>query len=215
MRRRRLVLAAIIAIAVLLSVPAMAASIRLLVNGAEIVPDVAPQNIDGRVLVPLRTVAETLGYDVAWHPAEQAVTVCRGGESFALPDLLDPAYIHLFVNGVELQPDVPPRVIAGRTMVPIRAVAEALGIEVAWDESYRAVIVGPLALSLSTLAAGAPADPGPSGGSSATVTVYITKTGEKYHRAGCRYLAKSCIAIGLADAKAAGYGPCSVCGPPK
>lgn len=214
MCRRRLILAAVIGIAVLLSVPAAAASIRLLVNGAEIVPDVAPQNIDGRVLVPLRTVAETLGYDVAWHPAERAVTVCRSGESFTLPDL-DPAYIHLFVNGVELQPDVPPRVIAGRTMVPIRAVAEALGIEVAWDEDYRAVIVGPLALSLSTLVAGAPADPEPGGGSSAAITVYVTKTGEKYHRAGCRYLSKSCIPMSLADAKAAGYGPCSVCGPPK
>lgn len=48
----------------------------------------------------------------------------------------------------------------------------------------------------------------------APVTVYITKTGEKYHRAGCRYLAKSSIPISLADAVRR-YGPCSVCGPPR
>jgi micrococcal nuclease len=43
--------------------------------------------------------------------------------------------------------------------------------------------------------------------------VYVTKTGAKYHREGCRYLARSQIPMSLADA-AARYGPCSVCKPP-
>lgn len=51
--------------------------------------------------------------------------------------------------------------------------------------------------------------PAPSG-----TTVYITNTGECYHAAGCRYLSHSCMAISLADAKAQGYRPCSVCRPP-
>jgi len=46
-------------------------------------------------------------------------------------------------------------------------------------------------------------------------TVYITRTGKKYHLAGCRYLAKSMIPISLEEAKQRGYGPCSVCGPPQ
>lgn len=46
-------------------------------------------------------------------------------------------------------------------------------------------------------------------------TVYITKTGSKYHNTGCRYLAKSKISIKLADAKTKGYGACSICKPPK
>jgi hypothetical protein len=45
-------------------------------------------------------------------------------------------------------------------------------------------------------------------------TVYVTDTGSKYHRDGCRYLSKSRIPISLGDAKAQGYGPCSVCKPP-
>lgn len=45
-----------------------------------------------------------------------------------------------------------------------------------------------------------------------SITVYITKTGTKYHRSGCRYLSKSKIAIKLENAKAA-YSPCSVCRP--
>ncbi len=44
-------------------------------------------------------------------------------------------------------------------------------------------------------------------------TVYITKTGEKYHRDGCRHLKKSKIAIDYNDARARGYDPCSVCNP--
>jgi competence protein ComEC len=46
-------------------------------------------------------------------------------------------------------------------------------------------------------------------------TVYITATGECYHRAGCRYLSHSKIPISLRDAKAQGYRPCSVCDPPR
>lgn len=47
-----------------------------------------------------------------------------------------------------------------------------------------------------------------------STTVYITKTGKKYHSAGCRYLSKSCIPIDLPAAAQRGYTPCSVCNPP-
>lgn len=46
-----------------------------------------------------------------------------------------------------------------------------------------------------------------------SVTVYITNTGSKYHRSGCRYLSKSKIPISLSDAISRGYGACSVCNP--
>lgn len=44
--------------------------------------------------------------------------------------------------------------------------------------------------------------------------VYVTKTGAKYHRSGCRYLSRSMIPIDLDSAKQ-GYGACSVCSPPR
>ena len=46
-------------------------------------------------------------------------------------------------------------------------------------------------------------------------TVYITRTGMKYHRDGCRCLSRRRIPISLKDAKARGYTPCSVCRPPQ
>jgi hypothetical protein len=45
-------------------------------------------------------------------------------------------------------------------------------------------------------------------------TVYITKTGEKYHTGSCRYLSSSKYSIELNEAIQKGYGPCSVCRPP-
>jgi hypothetical protein len=46
-------------------------------------------------------------------------------------------------------------------------------------------------------------------------TVYITRSGKKYHSDGCRYLTASKIAISLKDAKAKGYTACKVCHPPE
>lgn len=45
-----------------------------------------------------------------------------------------------------------------------------------------------------------------------TQTVYITRTGSKYHRSSCRYLKYSKIPVSLEKAKQS-YGPCSVCRP--
>lgn len=42
-------------------------------------------------------------------------------------------------------------------------------------------------------------------------TVYITKTGEKYHNDGCSSLRKSRIPISYSEAIEKGYGPCDLC----
>jgi len=48
-----------------------------------------------------------------------------------------------------------------------------------------------------------------------TETVYVTKTGKKYHRENCRFLSSSKIPIPLTEAKQKGYTPCSACKPPE
>ena len=44
--------------------------------------------------------------------------------------------------------------------------------------------------------------------------VYITQSGNKYHRSGCRYLKKSSIEKRLSEVKGS-YSPCGVCNPPQ
>lgn len=56
------------------------------------------------------------------------IAIARAGEN-----------IRIFVNGKEIYTDVPPQVIEGRTMVPLRAVGEALGADVRWDDTNNVV----------------------------------------------------------------------------
>lgn len=49
--------------------------------------------------------------------------------------------IKLVVNGQEIKPDMPPQIINGRTMVPVRWVADALGADVQWDDKNKTVII--------------------------------------------------------------------------
>ena len=43
--------------------------------------------------------------------------------------------------------------------------------------------------------------------------VYVTRTGKKYHRAGCQYLRKSQLPRKKSEAIAQGYGACKGCRP--
>ena len=49
--------------------------------------------------------------------------------------------VTIVVNGRPVTTDVPPQIIDGRVMVPIRFVSEALGATVSWDASQRTVVV--------------------------------------------------------------------------
>jgi hypothetical protein len=74
---------------------------------------------------------------------------------------------------------------------------------------------------LSAAPAGAPAAAAPQNPAQADprpadqkeVIVYVTDTGKKYHREGCRSLSKSKIPKSLKEASKT-YSPCSVCNPP-
>lgn len=46
-------------------------------------------------------------------------------------------------------------------------------------------------------------------------TVYVTNTGKRYHREGCSSLRLSQIPLSLGEAVRSGYGPCSICNPPR
>src|SRR5688500_11409915 len=119
------------ALAILCSAgPASAAAINVDVNGHPVhFTGAQPAHVGGRVFIPLRAVAENLGAQVSWDAASRTVHGSRDGRSFTLP--LNKATA--FVNGRAVRLDAPARSLAGRTVVPLRFVAEALGAEVAWN----------------------------------------------------------------------------------
>jgi biopolymer transport protein ExbD len=76
-----------------------------------------------------------------------------------------------------------------------------------------AILCASLLAPMSGIRAQAP--PAQAEQDSKSATVYITKTGKKYHRAGCRYLSQSQIKTTVKEAQANGYTPCKVCRPPQ
>ncbi len=72
---------------------------------------------------------------------------------------------------------------------------------------------GPVETAAATTTTKAAVMIAPTTTAAAITNVYITETGSKYHRDGCRYLSSSKIAISLEAAIAQGFEPCSVCDP--
>ncbi|MDW7674674.1 MAG: stalk domain-containing protein [Bacillota bacterium] len=91
--------------------------------------DVNPQNIEGRLLVPLRVIFEALGADIEWFGAEHKVIAERGSTQIELTVGSKIAYR----NGQPITLEVEAMNIDGRVLVPLRFVGEALGNEVIWE----------------------------------------------------------------------------------
>lgn len=98
-------------------------------------PDQEPLIIDGRTMVPMRYIFETLGATVTWDQASRSVTGSNGTHTVMLTIDQQTALI----DGAPLELDVPAQIVNDRTMVPLRVVAEGLGVEVEWHPEEQMV----------------------------------------------------------------------------
>ncbi len=122
--------------------------IRLVVDDQETACDVAPVKSNGRVLVPLRVLAEMTGCKVEWFESDQRVVVYTPVEN-------EP-YLVMYINKEKVTVywhdgktgdsgstvetiDAPPTLVDGRTMVPVRFISEKLGYTVTWSEKNQTV----------------------------------------------------------------------------
>ena len=113
-----------------------AEEIIIKVNGS-VIEDTAsmPVILEGRTLVGARSVFESLGCTVSWDEANRRVDVTRGAVSVSIVIGKQEGVR----NGAVFVMDVPPRIINDYTMIPLRAVAEALSLEVGWNSETRTV----------------------------------------------------------------------------
>jgi hypothetical protein len=116
--------------------------IQVSLNGVPVqFSEVAPVEIGGRVLVPLRDVIYNIkDFAVTWDASRAAVTAAYGDRLVKLKMGSHTAW----VNGASVQLDTPPVTMAGRTMVPLRFLSEALGATVTWDSNARTVAINTL-----------------------------------------------------------------------
>ena len=101
-------------------------------------PDVVPQILNGRTMVPIRFIAEALGAEVGYNNETREITIKQGENLVSLTVDSDKMY----VNGTEITLDVPAYVENGRTLVPVRAVSEGLNKKVSYEPQNRFVIIG-------------------------------------------------------------------------
>ena len=117
---------------------AYAQQVRVTVDGVYVnFPDAQPIIIQGRTLVPARGVFEQMGFVGDWNPQTSTSTLSRQGLTVSMRS----GDLFFTVNGVQQFPEVPPQLMGGRFMIPLRAVAEATGANVSWNENTRTVII--------------------------------------------------------------------------
>ena len=104
--------------------------------------DVVPRIIDGRTMVPMRKIFEELGTVVEWDGNTQTVTAHN--DLSVIKATIGKNI--MTVNGTPKTLDVSPQLVDGRTLVPARFVAEALGANVEWDGISSSVFIKSLAL---------------------------------------------------------------------
>ncbi len=98
-------------------------------------PDQQPIIVNDRTLVPVRFIAESLGYDVDWNPVDNSAVI--DGGKIVLYIGTNKAKI----NGKSVTLDVTSTLINDRTMVPLRVIAEALNCTVDWFGTNQMVLV--------------------------------------------------------------------------
>jgi len=100
--------------------------IRIQLNDKEVFFDTDPYFSNGRTMVPLRGIMETLGATVGWDSANGLIWASKGDIKV---EMWNNSNI-IRVNGEERTLDVPVQVRYNRTHVPLRFIAEIFGAEV-------------------------------------------------------------------------------------
>lgn len=123
-------------------------NVKVVVDGEQVVfEDQGPVIIDERTLVPIRAVMEKLGKKVDWNGELQQAIVYDEyitvkltlNSAVMVNEVKDPITGEVFAFDTEL--DVAPQLINERTCLPIRAVVEAFGIAVDWDQETQSVLI--------------------------------------------------------------------------
>lgn len=117
----------------------------ILCGGEVLESDVPAYVTNGRTMVPVRLIAETLGATVEWIGATRQVRITLGSREI----LLTIGSAVALVDGVEtgLYNGIPAVIahdgVTKRTMVPLRFVAEQLGASAEWDSERKAAVITP------------------------------------------------------------------------
>lgn len=107
-----------------------AAAVQSIISGDfDIKLDVPPVVVGDNRFLPLRAVAESFGATVDWDDETQTATVTteNGTVSCTIGSMT------AYVDGDQVEMDMPAVLVEGRTQVPLRLIAESIGLQVNWN----------------------------------------------------------------------------------
>ncbi len=107
------------------------------VNGKSTALEQGALITNGRTMVPLRFITEAMGAAVAWDAATRTANLTLADNKIALTIGKTAAK----VNGYDVALDAPAVIVNGKTLVPVRFVAESMGATAAWNAALKKVTV--------------------------------------------------------------------------
>lgn len=113
--------------------------IRILLNNKFLMCEQPPVLDNGRTLVPMRVIFEALGAEVSWDAGTKTAIGIKDGKKVSLTIGKN----EIVVDGKAKSLDVPAKIINDKTMIPVRAVAEAFDCTVNWNGYKRYVVIIP------------------------------------------------------------------------
>lgn len=96
-----------------------------------------PVIVNGRTLLPVRAVVEEIGGDVFWdRDSKEVILNCKTHEIILKIDSTA-----AYLNGEPAVLDVAPVILNGRTMLPIRFIAQGFGLDVDWNGEKKEITI--------------------------------------------------------------------------
>ena len=99
--------------------------------------EVAPIIINDRTMVPMRDIFTVLGANIQWDDETKTVYALKDGVMVVIQIGKD----IMFVNNTRVELDAPAVIVDDRTMVPLRAIAQAYGSTVNYDDETKTVTI--------------------------------------------------------------------------
>jgi len=109
------------------------------VNEKEVFLDTAPILENGRTLVPIRFISESIGANVKWNDKDLSIVITLGDKKIYLWIGKKESIIERKGVKTTYKLDVPPRIVNNRTLVPLRFVMEAFSATVTWIDEYKLI----------------------------------------------------------------------------
>ena len=118
------------------NVYAQAKEVTVRVDNIVVESPVPAQIVNGRTMLPMRSIFERIGAKVTWMGEEKIIFATK--DSFLITMQINNTIMSVQQIGndevIKIELDSPPFIVNGSTLVPVRAIAESLGYGVKWDQ---------------------------------------------------------------------------------